>query len=100
MLKLRLYLQWYEDVFKWAEVKTQTAHFIGGGKTDRWTGGYWVVQLPSVGRGTHINSHSPVHAHEQGVKIEIVYWRLIYPFRLVTRDFESNPYPVHVFHAW
>lgn len=51
-------------------------------------------------RGTYIDFNGPLHAQKQGVEIDVVNWRPVRPFRVVTFDFQSDPYPFHVSHAW
>lgn len=50
-------------------------------------------------RGTHVDVHGLVHANKQWVKIGVFNIGLIHPLMVVTFDFQTNPYRVHVSHA-
>lgn len=50
-------------------------------------------------RRTYIDMYSLVHAQKQGVKVEVVNWGLVRPFRIVSFDFQTNPYAFHVPHV-
>lgn len=49
---------------------------------------------------TYIEFYSLVHAKKQGVKINVGDLGLVHPFGFGTAEFQANPYPSHVFHAW
>lgn len=57
---------------------------------------YLILQL----RGTHVDFYRPVHAQEQGVKVDVVNWGLVRPLWVVMFDFQTNPCPCHVSQTW
>lgn len=50
--------------------------------------------------GAYPDSHRPVHAQKERVKIKVVHWGLIDPLEVVLLDFHTNPYSLHMYHTW
>ena len=48
---------------------------------------------------TYLDGYGLVHAQEQGVKVEVVDWRLVHPLRVPMLDFQTNPDPFPISQA-